>query len=95
MVASVFRLEGAGSWMDTFHTLARSPMYPAREESGDRLPLRRVRGRALHSFDVQRGASLPPGKIVGVYYGPTLERGRCNVSLRGFGLCKQMVAVSV
>ena len=95
MVASVFSFQGAGSWMDTFRTVAGVPVRPAWKESRHRLPLRRVGRRALHSADVRRGASPPPGKVAGFHYGASMERGRRNVSVRGFGLCKQMVDLPV
>jgi hypothetical protein len=79
MVASVFRFEAAGPWVDTFHTVAGAPVRLARKESRDLLPLRRVRRRALHFADVQRGASPPPRKVAGFHHGATLERGRCDV----------------
>jgi hypothetical protein len=94
-VASVFSFEGAGSWMDTFHTMAGVPVRTAWKESRHRLPLRRVRRRALRSADVRRGASPPSRKVAGFHHGASLERGRPNVSVRGFGLCKQMVDLPV
>ena len=75
MVAPVFRFEGANSWMDIFHAVADNTVRPAWEESGDRLPLRRVRRRALHSADVRRGASPPRRKVAGFHHGTSLERG--------------------
>jgi len=81
--------------MDTFNTVAGAPVRPVWKESRHRLPLRRVRRRALHSADVRRDASLPPGKVAGFHHGASLERGCVNVSVRGFGLRKQMVDLPV
>ncbi len=81
--------------MDTFNTVAGAPVRPVWKEGRHRLPLRRVRRRALHSADVRRDASPPPRKVAGFHHGASLERGCINVSVRGFGLRKQMVDLPV
>src|SRR6266496_4754772 len=81
--------------MDTFHPLAGVPVRSVSQEVRHRLPLRRDRGRALHSTHVRGSASSPRRKLAGFYHGASLARGRRNVSVRGFGLCEQMVDLPV
>ena len=81
--------------MDTFRAVVGAPVHWARKESRHRLPLRRIRRRALHSANVRRGTPTPPGKIAGFHHGTSLAGSRRNVWMRGFGLCQQMVGLPV
>ena len=94
-MASVFPFESARSWMNFFYDLPGRPIWSIRKASRDHLPLRRDRRRTLHVAGLRGGASPASGEVADLYHSASLARGRCDVSVRGFGLLKSVVGTPV